>query len=332
MQSPNSVLAYASILYGARRLLVAGTCVGVAVALAYAVLRPQSYIVSGAIAPQVPSSSMQGLGSLVPRQLASLASLPGSPGVHFYARLLTSRDLLGDMVLREYESSAGRQGPLAMHLGVSTAGSDSAVIRARAVDRLRRCIHVRVEDRAGIVSFDVRMRDRSIALDVARHLVAAIQRYNMELRQSSARAERAFVEARLAEAAASLRVAEDAEVGFLRRNAEFRSSPVLQAQHSRLQREVLRLQGVVNDLSQAYERSRVEEVRDTPVVSVLEQPERTIRRANRALVRTTAAGAAAGLLGSVLVAFGMFSLASLGVRSRSDLRSILIQGPTRGGK
>jgi hypothetical protein len=60
---------------------------------------------------------------------------------------------------------------------------------------------------------------------------------------------------------------------------------------------------VYNTLAQAYEQAKIEEVRDTPVITVVETPDRPIRPDPRGVVSR---GLLAGLLGAmfaVLLAF-----------------------------
>jgi len=118
-----------------------------------------------------------------------------------------------------------------------------------------------------------------------------VQDFNRERRAGQARAEREFAASRLTDAERELRAAEDAVRSFQSRNRDFRSSPFLQLDLERLQREVTRRQMVYNGLSQSFEQARLEEVRNTPVIAMVELPELPARPRPR------------GALLSALVAF-----------------------------
>ena len=120
---------------------------------------------------------------------------------------------------------------------------------------------------------------------VAGDLLKELELYNRERRQSQASAERQFVEARSQEALMALRKAEGQLRAFSEENRATTNSPALRLEEARLEREISQRQQVYTGLLQAYETARVDEVRDTPILTLVEQP-RTPARAEsrRALV------------------------------------------------
>src|SRR5262249_12779384 len=128
-------------------------------------------------------------------------------------------------------------------------------------------------------------------------LLAEMNTFNMESRQSQAGAERRFVEQRLNELKDSLRAAEDRLQAFLQRNRDYENSPQLSFQQQRLAREVSMQQDMVTGLAQSFEQARIEEVRDTPVITVIDKPEIPVERDRRGLIKK---GLLAIVLGGVL--------------------------------
>jgi uncharacterized protein involved in exopolysaccharide biosynthesis len=110
-----------------------------------------------------------------------------------------------------------------------------------------------------------------VSFEVANRLLEGVNKFNLVTRQSQAGEERRFTEERLTAARASLRVAEDRLERFLRANRQL-GSPGLIFERDRLQREVTLQQQVVVGLAQAHEDARIREVRDTPVITVIERP------------------------------------------------------------
>ena len=91
--------------------------------------------------------------------------------------------------------------------------------------------------------------------------------------------------------------------GFLRQIRRYDQSAQLQFEHERLQREIELRQQVYITLVQAFEQVRVEEVRNTPGISVLESPEGSARRRGGRITRMVAAlaaGVMAGLIGALI--------------------------------
>src|SRR5690606_9280112 len=118
-----------------------------------------------------------------------------------------------------------------------------------------------------------------------------------------ARAEREFVGARLQEAERELREAEAELEAFLRQNRRYDQSAQLQFEYGRLQRQVELRQQVYVTLAQAFEQVRIEEVRNTPVISVLESPEGSARRRGGRIAKVMmalAVGVMAGLLAALV--------------------------------
>jgi len=131
-----------------------------------------------------------------------------------------------------------------------------------------------------------------------------VDSFNRASRRGQAGAERQFAEARVNEATAELRVAENRLQAFLETNRAFRNSPVLTFEQDRLARDVSTKQALYTTLVQAYEQARTQEVRDTPIFSQLEAPTLPPQADSLHLIRNLTAslllGATIGLiLGSI---------------------------------
>jgi uncharacterized protein involved in exopolysaccharide biosynthesis len=236
------------------------------------------------------SGQMRGLAA----QLGfDVAGNEGAESPYFYVELLRTKEVLSHVVKRRY-SAGDRSGDYATILGIST--SDSAVRTDKAIKSLQKRVSVLADRRTGIVTIEVTEKDPQLSLQLASALLEEIARYNRESRQSRAAAERRFVESRLAAARREVKVAEDSLQTFLMNNRQFRTSPELTFQFDRLQRSVTQHALVVSSLAQNFEQTRIDEVRDTPVFSVV-QPPRLPPRANpRGWLRMAAFGVSGGLV------------------------------------
>jgi uncharacterized protein involved in exopolysaccharide biosynthesis len=143
------------------------------------------------------------------------------------------------------------------------------------------------------------MPDAVLAQQVTHRFLTLADDFNLARRQSQAGAERRFVERRLEEVRDSLRDAEMRLQSFLQLNRDFRA-PALELAHGRILRDVAREQQLVATLESAYEQARIEEIRDTPVLTVVETPDLPPRPDPRHLALKTVLGllmgAGAGLL------------------------------------
>jgi len=255
-----------------------------------------------------------------------LANLAGQFGINvptgdaagqspaFYAELLRSREVLRPVAEASYtflEGGAGDGGdaeqiagtlPEILEIEEETPGLETA----GAMEWLREdAVEVRTDPETGMVNLSVDTRWAGLSHAIAERLLTLVNEFNLETRQSRAAAERTFIEGRLAEREDSLLAAENRLESFLQSNRQFENSPELLFRHDRLQRQVARHQQVVTSLSQAYEEARVSEVRNTPVITVLEPAERPLEPESRDLGLRLALGLALGGMLGVFWAFGV---------------------------
>ncbi|MCC7053582.1 MAG: hypothetical protein IT355_09955 [Gemmatimonadaceae bacterium] len=263
-------------LLRSRRVLLVCALTGLVLGVAAARLRSPRYSVSASFTPQ--TSTDQGRGGL-----AGLAGMAGSLGVslgglsgaalspQFYAELLKTRDVLVPIVRDSFPGRAGAAGRRAIPELLDVGGETAALREERASQRMReKVLEVGVSAKTGIVSVKVTTTSPELSLSLAQRLLEELNRYNLRTRQSQAGAERKFAEARLAEARISLREGEDQLQRFMQTNRSYQGAPDLVFQQSRLEREVATRQQLVVSLAQAHEESRLREVRDTPVITVVE--------------------------------------------------------------
>jgi uncharacterized protein involved in exopolysaccharide biosynthesis len=180
-------------------------------------------------------------------------------------------------------------------------GSTPMRQRDGAILRVSRLTSALPTLRTGVVSLRVTMPDPRLAADVNRRILELLDRWNLESRQSQAAAERRFTEQRMTEAGQELRQVENRLQEFLQRNRDYQNSPQLSFEHDRLAREIAMRQQVYTTLAQAFEQARIDEVRDTPVLSVIDAPEAPAIPDGRGVVSSAVLGAALGILLGILL-------------------------------
>ena len=265
-----SLLGIGALLLRQRRAIALCVVLGGVLGVAVGLLRERTYTATAAF---LPGSEKEGLSRLqgLAAQL-NFTQFMGSGGEaspDFYVALITSREVLG-AIADSGVQAGGRRAYPADFLEVTAPRPDAR--RERTVDRLRRKVGAHVDAKTGLVHFSVQLRSSALAGATAQRLLELLNEFNLRTRQSQARAERVFVEHRLREVSQELRQAEDQLQSFLQRNRETRNSPALLFQQERLQRAVMLRQQMATTLAEAYEQSRIDEVRDTPVISVIEPP------------------------------------------------------------
>lgn len=256
-----------------RRVMIARvtTVVFLAVVLITLVL-PRKYTATAAFMPQSPSSSLGQLAGLAAQ--FGLSAPTGGLGTNpeFYADLLRSGPILRAVVEHKYDlfEREPSHGTLADYYEVRESSEPRRV--AAAVRILRTHLSVRTDPKTAVVKLAVDARSPGLAKAIMERLLEEVNRFNLDSRQSQAGQERRFIEERLGSAREELRSSENELERFLVRNREYRNAPQLLFQYDRLQREVGMRQQVYTTLVQAYEQARIEEVRNTPVITLVERP------------------------------------------------------------
>jgi len=221
------------------------------------------------------ASSLAGIAAQFGIGAGSLGDADES--VDFYASLVRSREVLTAAVKTVYRFPSDFQAKDTIVGDLVTlfhARGDTEVERIQdAVKKLDRYMRVDADEQSGLIALRVRARWPGLAEQVNARLLALVNEFNVSRRETRGGIERHFVEARLAEALQELTAAEDDMRRFLEANRTYQDSPRLAFEAARLQRRVDLRQQVYSTLAQSYEQARLDEVRNTPVVTIVDHPE-----------------------------------------------------------
>lgn len=213
--------------------------------------------------------------------LAGLASQIGNlqlgtqTSAQFFGDLLTT-DAVLRRVIRERLPWQGQSMPLSQIYGFED--QSEGLRDFNTVKKLRKAIGVDVNIRTGVVRFSVEARTPELAQALAESTLAALNAANVDLRQGRAAAERTFTSERANQARDDLHTAEQALADFYERNRSIAGSPALQLQEGQLRRQVDMAQQVYVQLRLQEEQAAVQEVRNTPAISVIDPPLVPVRR------------------------------------------------------
>ena len=287
-----------------RRGAIVGTTLFVTlVAIAVAQFRPLTYTTSAAFRPQGSEQSASQLMSLASQFGVSVPGLGGeeaSPA--FYAELVTSREMLYKAVLTPYALDGGESALLKdlLEIEEETEGERDEETYEWLRDK---GVSVSTGRETGTVTLSVKTEWPEVSLTIANLLLEEVARFNLETRQSQAAAEREFIEGRVEQARGDLEAAEDSLRVFLEANRQWENSPLLRFRQEGLQREVTLQNSVLTTLVQAFMQARISEVRDTPVITVLQQPYFPPRNDPRRRVLSAALGLVLGGMLGLVMAF-----------------------------
>jgi uncharacterized protein involved in exopolysaccharide biosynthesis len=260
-----------------RKLALAMFLAGILAAGATLVI-PNTYTASTTFMPETKSSSA------LPSSVAGLASQLGvtvsadpTDSPQFYADLVRSRTLMERLLVDTFPGHPGgrrlygARGRVLDILEVRGPTPANRLVNARM--RLADATRVAVDRRTGVLTLSFVSVDPVFAAWAANRLVNYLGDFNRQTRQSQARAQRVFAEERATVANTKLLEAEGALRAFYDENKSWQTSPRLVFEEGRLRRRVEIQSELLETLLRQAEMTRLSEVNDLPVFTVIDQAE-----------------------------------------------------------
>jgi len=255
-----------------RAIVVAPFAAAVVVVLVCLIL-PSQYTAVTTFVPEVSSDQRlpAGLSGLAGQLGLSLGS-GATTSPRFFADVLKSRSV-SERVLRTRFAVPDARTPgdsLALLQLLEIDGKNSADSLEQGVEYLGQIVGVQVDAGTNMITLSVTTEDRELSAAVARTLMQFLDDFNTNTRQGKGREQRAFVEGRLKATASDLQNAELVLKSFYERNRSWQQSPELTFQEGQLRRRVDVQQELYLTLSREFEKARIDEVNDTPGITVID--------------------------------------------------------------
>lgn len=263
---------------------------------------PKTYTTEAQFMPKGARGQSQ-LGGLAAQLGVSLGG-GGEQSPQLYTDLLETRSLLWPVAQKTYRirtDSGEITGDLVRIFRIRSPRPE--VVRARVIGVLKGAIKANLATKTGVITATVTTGNPQLSLQIAQNLLEQVNVYNLTRRQEQAAAERGFAEKQVDEKRTELRAAEQQMETFLETNRLWRSSPQLSLEYNRLTRLVDMRNQIYTSLLQSYETARIEEVRDLPVITVIEAPELPLDPDRRGGLRKTLIGILVGLVLGGIIAF-----------------------------
>jgi uncharacterized protein involved in exopolysaccharide biosynthesis len=247
--------------------MFSGACIAVTL------VAGREYEARASFIPEGTTSTLSQLAGLAAQFGVPLGGTRDGESIEFYGELVRSREILSQLAHSRLEvvSNGKPFRSLMDHLEIWS--DDPSERTLKAVKELRKRVSVTTDRASGLLLLRTTAPEPNLAEVISRRLLDLVNQFNLEKRQSQATSEREFVANRLATARDELHEAEGVLEEFLERNKSYQSSPQLAFRAARLQRRVDLRQQVFTSLAQAYEQARIDEVRNTPVITVVDRPE-----------------------------------------------------------
>lgn len=257
------------------RLVFGLPFVACALTAAYSLTVVPTFTATSRIVPESPQ------GSSLPAGLSGLANqfgfgVGGSAGSYspmFYAEVLTSLEIMERTVRAQYAdprlpANSGDSTSLLELMEIGEGESRSKL--QRAIRNLRESVAVSVDQQTNIIQLSVDAQWPTLAAAVANRIIATLGEFNEQTRRTQAGQRRRFIEERGSVVQTALNEAEQDMRGFYERNRNWEQSPQLTFEERRLRRAVTVQQEVYLTLMREYEVARIDEVNETPVITVVD--------------------------------------------------------------
>jgi uncharacterized protein involved in exopolysaccharide biosynthesis len=267
-----------SILWPKRRVvLLVAAIVGLLTLVLNFFVLPLTYLSTATILPDIDKNKVAAMGQL--QNLASLAGLVGgtSDVSRLYPMIAVSEAVLTGVITQRYKTMSTRDSVdliQYMHLDEGTPEKNMD----EALKRLRKSMTVTNDSRTNIVTLQVELTEPQLAADVLNAVIAHIDAFMRLKRTTSASEQGRWVDERLHQVERELRVAEEALKNFREKNRRVADSPELLLQQERFVREVTVKSTITIELKKQLELARIEEIRNTPVVNILDSGRAPVRK------------------------------------------------------
>lgn len=272
-----------AILLRERRLLTWIPALFALAGVIYMLATPTQYVSESRARPQQNQSAANRLAGLA-SQFGFAVPFGQNDPVRLYAEIAQSHELLKTVLLTRFtrDTTAGGKPELLLDM-LRVRGRTPHDRIVNGVKKLRKITDIATTDASGTIRVRVRTPWPLVSEQVNRRMLELLDESSMRVRQQQASAERQFIAQRMEAAAAELRAAEAELSAFYSGNRAYEVSPRLSVAAGQYQRKVDLHQQVYTRLAESYEQSRIDEVRNTPVLGIIDPPEGTSRKVSRAL-------------------------------------------------
>ena len=258
-------------------------------------------------------SSSTGSNSSI-SQVAGLASqfgidVPGqSQTMWVYNDMIKSRTVGRKIVAKTFDTNKFGEGKTLVQIltyGDKKPENSLEDFTTIAVDILTQdMITINEDIRTGIFTIELSSIEPMLSKQILDVLIKELDLHQQNYMKEIYSKTRIFIEDRIHNTKIELEEAEEKLKNFSDRNRRIENSPALLLEQQRLAREVTVLTGVFTTLKQQYETAKIEEVKDSNYILVLDYPELPIRKSKpqrKAMVILAGfIGVFAGLFASVV--------------------------------
>lgn len=310
-------------LWNRRGRIIGLTIIFILLSAGYALMQQDKYV---AVATILPESEDRTMGQFA--QFAGVMSMVGlSPAqlseTEVYPAMMKSETILHDVIYKKYETDEENEPVNLIEFWDVRGRTD----RERYQETLRKLreevLSISIARDSRVISITVETQNPYLSAKIANSIADKLDEYVLTKRRTRASQQRQWLDLRLAEVNTDLLNAEEALKDFRLKNRRIGDSPELLMEQERLLRDIELHAGVFLELTKQHEMIKVQEIRDMPVVQVLDYATPPVDKSNPGKPRILLVGALLGFFTGVLSVYGNRLLNVSTEDNRSLVRKIL---------
>jgi len=264
------VTPYLKLLFRYRKLLLWNFIVSLAIIIPVVLLLPNYYKSSATFLPLNNFQMSQSIANL--SNLAAMAgvSLNHDDLTRLFPDIINSDTILKQVIYTEYYSDKFKK---SVNLVEYWDYQDEDSIKAfeLALKKLRDELDITTDVKTGIVSVAIMMNEPALARDIVTNIINDLDMFLRTQHRSNATEQKEWIATRLIDVKNELELYEDSLRIFREKN-QLITAPSLMLIQERLLRQIAISTSVYTELKKQYEIAQLEEVKNIPIVNVLDVP------------------------------------------------------------
>ena len=262
-------------------LIITPLVLGFLTALYVLFISQPVYVSSAKIMSSGGGSSTSQLQGLAAQFGVAVPSSGGENAQWVYTDLIKSRTLARALLDRKFDTN--EYGPEKSLLQILTYGDEEPEVGPDTlikvgIESYLGMIDVAQDKISSIYTITVNAFEPQFAADLCAALIEELDKHQRTYKTAKVKETRQFIEGRIVEVQKELEGAEEDLKVFRDRNRQIGQSPALLLEQQRLTRETSVLTGVFTTLKQQLEMTKIEEVKESALVQVLDPPEAPLYR------------------------------------------------------
>ena len=242
-----------------------------------------------------------------------------------YKEIILSRQLASRVLKRKF--STDEFGPHKSLVEILTHGNKKTnlsydVLKIKATKNLHKMIFVKEDKITKIITLSVEANEAKLATEINNSFIQELDSHQRSYNKQKNSETRIFISERIKTTEKELMQTEENLKIFNGRNRRIENSPALQLEQQRLQREVSVLTGVFTTLKQQLEMAKIEEVKKSDYVIIVDNPSTPLTRSkpNKKVTIILTGILSLGL--GLVFAFLLDYFESIGNKGRREIKNV----------